>query len=646
MNLREKNLGKLLSFPLMSVVGMAISAAAALAAPAVTITQVQGVNVGSGFHRALSNVKGTSSTTATSVSSVALSIKRNSDGKYWNFTPGSLGFNLATETFPANSVATLSGPVNARDWVRNTNMPSGAANGVVDGASFTVRARVTDNTNATAFDSATFTLDTINPPVPTFTTPAASSFNPGSAFPNISGTATDARSGVGSEQIEIKQTRGLNAGSYWNGTAFQVAQVKIPATGVTVGATSTSFGLSASLPTENGYYDITVTTIDRAGNQSTTVLHQDVCYDNIAPKILSSVLPPRSSATTFPTMSGSVDDGPFGSDFHATQSVTLEVFRVTSGTFWNGTKYVPASDPTRKLYAAVNTAVSPRTYTRSANLSGANLTDGIYNITIKAADRAGNVRQFTKQIHFDRTAPTIAITSPSGTFTNSLASIKGTVSDVTTGTGFSNSSNAVSLTIQRGSNGQFWNGSSWQAGSVSLPATVSVGSDVYNGTWKRQGGNPPVVESDGSYTITATATDTTGNTSSTSTLIVAGDTTGPTVTCTSHTANQRIGAFANGIFGTAADANGISSVSVSLLRKSDNTYWNGSAFVASVSTVPSTGTTSWSVASGSLPAPPADPMTPNPSTDLTPGQYQIQIVAIDAGGNKRTLLINIVVVTS
>ena len=99
-------------------------------------------------------------------------------------------------------------------------------------------------------------------------------------------------------------------------------------------------------------------------------------------------------------------------------------------------------------------------------------------------------------------------------------------------------------------------------------------------------------------------------------LYSVNDTTPPTIAFTTPRANYSYRTLASAS-GTATDSgSGVKSVGVRLLRASDSYYWNGSAWVSTVTELTATGTTSWSLA---LP----------PMTD---GRYSLQARARDYVG--------------
>ncbi len=181
------------------------------------------------------------------VQKVELSIRRLSNGRYWNGT----GFNSTTELW---FVAT--GTTSWRYGLTASSLAAG---------SYTVRVRATDNSaNVSTPSSTTFVYDNTNPSS-TVTFPVANAsyttatWNAGCAVSGVCGTASDATSGV--KRVEVSIRRGST--TYWNGTSFSsTAEIFLPATGTT----SWSFAFPASNFPAAANYRIRVRATDNAGN--------------------------------------------------------------------------------------------------------------------------------------------------------------------------------------------------------------------------------------------------------------------------------------------------------------------------------------------------------------------------------------------
>jgi LmbE family N-acetylglucosaminyl deacetylase len=194
-----------------------------------------------------SGICGSASDGGSGVQKVELSIRRLSNGRYWNGT----GFNSTTELWVVATGTT--------SW-RYGLTASGLAAG-----SYTVRVRATDNSaNVSTPSSTAFVYDNTNPSS-TVTFPVANTsytsatWNAGCAVSGVCGTASDATSGV--KRVEVSIRRGST--TYWNGTSFSsTTEIFLPATGTT----SWSFAFAASNFPAAANYRIRVRATDNAGN--------------------------------------------------------------------------------------------------------------------------------------------------------------------------------------------------------------------------------------------------------------------------------------------------------------------------------------------------------------------------------------------
>jgi Concanavalin A-like lectin/glucanases superfamily/Putative Ig domain/Bacterial Ig-like domain len=182
-------------------------------------------------------------------------------------------------------------------------------------------------------------------------------------------------------------------------------------------------------------------------------------------------------------------------------SVAVSI-RQGTGSYWNGTAFASA---TEVLLPATGTT----SWTRS--FAGASFpADGPYTVRAVAADAVGTTASASITFTINKTAPTVALAFPAsgGTYNNTTwnagcsSAICGTATAATGGV----ASVAVSI---RQSGGSYWNGTAFaSATEVLLPATGTT-------SWTRSfaGASFPA---DGAYTVRAVATDTAGNTASTS----------------------------------------------------------------------------------------------------------------------------------
>src|SRR5439155_8874469 len=131
--------------------------------------------------------------------------------------------------------------------------------------------------------------------------------------------------------------------------------------------------------------------------------------------------------------------------------------------------------------------------------------------------KAGNAFTGTAvSFTLDSTAPaTASVTTPAGgsSFRPATvpASFSGSAADNTGGVGLA--ANSTTFTLQRGSDGLYWTGSAWQAAAFNLAASNRATTGNTAATWTSSATLPTwASQSDGTYTVQATATDKDGNT--------------------------------------------------------------------------------------------------------------------------------------
>lgn len=253
-----------------------------------------------------------------------------------------------------------------------------------------------------------------------------------------------------------------------------------------------------------------------------------------------------------------------------------------------------------------------------------------YSVVPREDAWIGPASSLSAPVVVDTTPPTVTIAFPAagGAYTNALWNagctsfggngVCGTASDALS------SLSTVRVSLRRASTGLYWNGSSFASSTEVLLTPTGTAS------WRLAfaGSSFPA---EGSYTARAVATDSAGNTGSTSVSFVI-DRSVPTVAITSPTASTTYGpsewdaacAAGAGACGTASDAiSSVASVGVSI-RQGSGLYWNGSSFASSTEVLlPATGTTAWNLpfAASSFPA---------------SGTYTVRALATDAAGQTAT----------
>ncbi|HEY4450987.1 MAG TPA: S8 family serine peptidase, partial [Solirubrobacteraceae bacterium] len=247
-------------------------------------------------------VCGTAGDTGSTISGVQVSIKRNSDGFYWNgssFLAGSESYLSAAGT-TTWSVAL-------------------SASALSDGATYTVHAKSTDSVgNASSVASSTFTYDTTAPST-TVSSPANNAFinNPA---PTVSGTAGTASGDDSTATVKIY------SGVDTSGALLQTFNG--------VALTSGSWSIKAA-PLAPGTYTAQVTQRDSAGNAGSST--STFTLDTSAPVTTDDVPSAYVNHSVTVTLSAS-DTGGSGVD---------ETFYTTDGSepSTSSNVYDPASKP-------------------------------------------------------------------------------------------------------------------------------------------------------------------------------------------------------------------------------------------------------------------------------------------------------------
>jgi hypothetical protein len=333
------------------------------------------------------------------VQSVKVSIRRNSDGAFWN----GAAFSGSTESFNTASLGTPNGT--STSWNYPFTLPA-------DG-SYTVHVQATDTvgnaqsgTNYAA--TATFTIDTAAPTAsitfpPDSSSDGALAYNNGCFPAGICGTAADA-SGVQSVKVSIRRN---SDGSYWNGSAFGGSTETFNTASLgTPNGTSTSWDYAFGLPAD-GSYTVHVQATDAAGNaQSGTTYAATTTFtiDTTAP-----------AATVTATSASPASSQPLSYTVVFSEPVSdLSAAGVQLGGTANETSATVSVSKTDSQHFTVSVG----------GLKTDGTGDGTVSVQVKASavsDAAGNgnTASNTASVAWDRTAPTVtAINRHSGTPTN------------------------------------------------------------------------------------------------------------------------------------------------------------------------------------------------------------------------------------
>jgi len=300
-----------------------------------------------------------------------------------------------------------------------------------------------------------------------------------------------------------------NAGVTTSGTAtFGTKTVTItPATGPATTYNVTIAGMSGTGSVIAAVVAGAATDAAGNGNTASTSTDATIIYDVTAPTSAPTVPASGAGVNALASISGTASDT--GS---AVAFVQVSLRRGSDGLYWNGSSSWVSGE---QLLSTNGTA----SWSSAAPLpSGANLPDGSYTVRSVATDYVGNVQTTTTNSTFtvDSTSPaTVPVTSPvdgsSYSASTVPATFSGSAADNANGLGLN--ANSTTFTLQRASDGFYWNGTTWQATVSNLATTHTATTSGTATTWT-DNVNLPVWASEPvtAYTVRATATDKAGNT--------------------------------------------------------------------------------------------------------------------------------------
>ena len=308
------------------------------------------------------------------VASVAVSL-RDPSGNYWNGT----SFAAAGETFN-----TATGTA-AWTWTA----PALSTNG-----SYTVHVVATDNVaNVEASSTSTFVYDTT---APTFATFAMTKLGNCDAFVSLSGTAifynpstvacasaftvTQPLSDTGGSGASTVQFPAIASGSF----AHTLNTVSTPFTSTAYGWTAVNAAYAAAAQTQ------TLTGTDGSGNSATTTftIKKDTTF--------------AATAFTAPAAAAKIRNG-------QTLTATADDGVGNAGVAQVEFRYCAGASCTYAASTAIGAAVTGASpYSTTWNGQPA---DGQYTILVRSTDNVGNVRDVTRTVTIDNTAPVLASTA-------------------------------------------------------------------------------------------------------------------------------------------------------------------------------------------------------------------------------------------
>lgn len=352
----------------------------------------------------------------------------------------------------------------SKAWTDNITLPS------LTDTTYTAQARGVDRASNAANGSAvSFTYDATAPST------VSNLIDGNGATDNTYLTSTTSIGAKWSAATDA--TAGIQKYQYAIGTSSGGTQV----VNWTDNGTNLTIDLSNVSLTDGQTYYVSVRAVDNAANTGTASSTNGVLVDVTAPTVSTPTVAAATTTDATPTISWSA----------ATDAGSgLDNYTIRIGTTAGG-----------------QNTLAPTNVTTNSYTPASNLTDGTYYASIQADDRAGNVSAYTSSVSF-----TIDTTAPSAPTTTTAANTTLTTSTPTF-SGTSEASATVSLTIA---------GPNSLASLLFRPLVTRTYSTTASsaGAWSV---NVTDVLSDGSYTVTITATDSLGNVSSQQQLTVVID---------------------------------------------------------------------------------------------------------------------------
>lgn len=231
--------------------------------------------------------------------------------------------------------------------------------------------------------------------------------------------------------------------------------------------------------------------VDRAGNE-TTLTDVVVKVDLTGPTLTLTASPTAINASSSSTLTYAVSDPNISSD---------PVVAGSGIASWN-IKINSSSTAIKSGTSAVSST------TVAVNKDSAGMQEGSNTITLTATDNAGNTSTKTATVIYDKTGPTVSITSPTGNpWKNAAFGVSVKTSDATTGVDkvyvWSTTSSTKPSTVPSGVSATTVNS------NPNTEVTTDVAAASVNFTNQQQGQNylwAAAVDKQGNTTITATGT--------------------------------------------------------------------------------------------------------------------------------------------
>src|SRR5439155_1590715 len=290
------------------------------------------------------------------------------------------------------------------------------------------------------------------------------------------------------------------------------------ATGSFSGNGGKSWSYAFALPSDGSYTVRAQATQSRFANGTSAA--NTFTIDSAAPVTASVSAPVNGTVygpTTMPaTFSGSAADNSGGGGL-AANSTTFTLQRSSDNFYWTGSAWQSAVFNLATTHSAT-TGNTTASWTSTATMpTWSSQADATYTVQAKATDSVGNTGTSTAVTFIlDGAGPiTASVTTPANGSTYAAASVPATFSGsaADNGGGVGLNANSTTFTLQRSSDNFYWTGTTWQSGVSNLATTHSATTGSTAATWTSNATMPTwSSQTDGTYTVTAKATDKAGNT--------------------------------------------------------------------------------------------------------------------------------------
>jgi hypothetical protein len=441
----------------------------------------------------------------TSISGVQVAVEDTTTGEWWNDT----GFSASTQSFVAATGKTT--------WYRPLD-----ASYLTSGDNYSVIAEATDSAGNTGTSSTVafsyYNRNSKVPPTVVISYPVNNTTYGTNWTGTITGTASS-NAGAGTTITGVAvAVEDMASNKWWNGTGFSDGTEDF----VTAdGNTTWMFALAADDLTSGVTYSVVAQAQDSRGNQGTSST-VDFTYSIPTP-------PPPPTTPPSVTITYPVNGTTYGVDWTGTitgtasssseiKSAAVAVEDTTSKQWWTGTSFSSSSQ---------TFVTASGTTSWSLGLAVGKLTsDNSYAVIAQATDNLNNVgTSSTVDFSYNATPPTVWITYPvnGASYDASIFSWRGTIAG--TATDALDGVTSVKVSVHQGSG----TSTCWTGSGHSFTASCPNYLPVTTGTTKWSLSLPAADLSNGSYKVTAEATDTLGNIATSPTVAFTYDTTPPRV---------------------------------------------------------------------------------------------------------------------